>query len=314
MKAIIPQMGHYTEVFKYMAEELGFEYVRVPKINQEQIKLGVRHSSDMVCFPFKATLGNLIKGLEMGADTIIATNVSPADWVKETCRFGFYFPLQEKILKRLGYKFNMIYIDWAPWAILKIMRDISKKSGKTISYFKVLKMMKRMYTMLKEIEDKYYKYEPKDINIGIVGEAYTLWEEGVNYDIINKLKKMGCGVHMSVTLSWFLKHQIHLADEKKYLHKEVKQKYFPKKMGGHGFESVYNTLWYAQNKFDGIIHLLPLSCMPETTVEMSMNMIGEDYGVPIYRFPIDENNFEAGFQTRLETFIKLLRRNKNKVI
>jgi predicted nucleotide-binding protein (sugar kinase/HSP70/actin superfamily) len=46
-------------------------------------------------------------------------------------------------------------------------------------------------------------------------------------------------------------------------------------------------------------------------VEVPMNMIGEDYNIPIYRFPIDENMFEAGFDTRLETFIKLLKRKKS---
>ena len=304
-KATFPRMGHYTEAFETLTRELGYEPITPPKTTQETIKLGVKHSSDMTCFPFKSTLGNLIQGLNNGADVIIGVGVKPSKRVLETCRFNFYSHVQEKILKRLGYKFDMIYIMSGGTNILQAL----KKTNPNLSYFQVLKAIKKTWNKIKEIEKREYTFERKDINIGLVGEVYTLWAQSINYDIINKLKKLGVGVHMSVTLSWFLRHQIHLTKEDKEITNEVK-KYFPKRIGGHGWESLYNTIYYAKNKFDGVIHLLPLTCMPETMVEMPMNMISEDYKIPIYRFPIDENNFETGFDTRLETFIKLLKRNK----
>jgi predicted nucleotide-binding protein (sugar kinase/HSP70/actin superfamily) len=54
--------------------------------------------------------------------------------------------------------------------------------------------------------------------------------------------------------------------------------------------------------------------MPETTIEMLMNRVGQKYKIPIYRFPIDENRFEAGFDTRIETFISVLRRKKKCIL
>lgn len=303
-KATFPTMGVYTPIFKELVEDLGFEVILPPPITQETIKLGARHSSNMICFPYKVTLGNLIQGLDLGADTIIATGLGNLNKV-DTCRFGYYFHMQENVLRRLGYKFDILYINGiGPKCYFSM-----KKINPDFSYIKIAKLTKKYFKKFKEVEELNYKYEPKKINIGIVGEFYTVLEPAVNYDIINKLKKMGCGVDVSVSLTWVLKHNLHIADEKKYLWKEA-QKYFPKRIGGHGFESVYNTLDYAKKGFDGVIHLLPLSCMPETTVETAMNQISEDYKIPIYRFPIDENRFEAGFDTRLETFIKLLKRNK----
>jgi len=52
------------------------------------------------------------------------------------------------------------------------------------------------------------------------------------------------------------------------------------------------------------------NCMPESTVETLVDHVAEKYNVPLYRFPIDENNFEAGVNTRLETFISMLRRRR----
>ena len=79
-------------------------------------------------------------------------------------------------------------------------------------------------------------------------------------------------------------------------------------------EDSFPSIEYCKKDFDGIIHLLPLSCMPETTIEMLMNRVGQKYKIPIYRFPIDENRFEAGFDTRIETFISVLRRKKKCIL
>lgn len=301
-----PAMGHYTEAFIFLVKELGYEPVIPPPITQETIKLGVRHSSDMVCFPFKVTLGSLIQGLNNKADAILVVGVVE-DNKPASCRFTYYYHIQEQILKKLGYKFDSYFLRGGKMG-LGIFEDVKKINPK-FGYLKTLRLLKNFYSLVKKIDEKYHTFQKKQINIGIVGEVYTLWEQGVNYDIIDKLKKMGVGVDLQTTFSWYLKHQVHIADEKKYLDEEV-SKYFPKRIGGHGYESILNTIYYAKNNFDGVIHLLPLSCMPETIVEMPIDFISNDYNIPVYRFPIDENRFEAGFDTRLETFIKLLKRNK----
>lgn len=305
-KATYPRIGHYTEVFEYLARELGFEPHTPPKITQETIKLGVRHSSDMMCFPFKSTLGSLIQGLEAGADTLLLTSVNLNDR-PETCRFSFYYHIQEQILRRLGYEFDVAYINKAGRNLVKTFKAVNPDLGT----FKILRMIRTVWDMLKEIEEREYKFEARDINIGIVGEIYTLWEPAVNYDIVRKLRKMDVGADIALKGSMWVRHQFNRDKHyKKYL-KEIYE-YLPKPIGGHGTESLYHTMQYAKRGFDGVIHLLPLSCMPETLVEMPMNFIAEDYGIPVYRFPVDENNFEAGFDTRLETFIKLLKRNKGR--
>lgn len=304
LRATFPSLGIYTPAFKQLTAELGFEPLPPPKITNETIKIGVRHSSDMVCFPFKITLGNLIQALDSGAQVIIAPGIN-SKLKYQTCRFSLYYPIQEQILKRLGYDFKIHYIDSAGSKILKSFKKINPSLG----LFKRIEIVKKIYRTIKQLEKLKYEFKRSKINLGIVGEIYTVLENHINYNIIEKLKKKNIGVHNSITLSWFLKHKIKLDHYDKSIKNEVK-KYLPCPLGGHGWESLYNTIWYAKNNFDGVIHLLPLTCMPETLIEMPMNHISEDYKIPIYRFPIDENNFEAGFDTRLETFIKLLEMKK----
>jgi len=93
--------------------------------------------------------------------------------------------------------------------------------------------------------------------------------------------------------------------------KEAK-KLLSQELGGHGFQSIVNTIYYGRNNYDGVIHLLPLSCMPESTVEPIVDHVADKYGIPLYRFPIDESMFSVGFNTRLQTFVSMLARKKLK--
>ena len=47
----------------------------------------------------------------------------------------------------------------------------------------------------------------------------------------------------------------------------------------------------ADNNFDGVFHFMPLSCMPESTIEMLMDLKSKELNLPVYHFPIDEEVF-----------------------
>lgn len=103
MKKLIafPQMGNYQipAIFLF-SHILDCNILKSPDITEKTIELGSKYSPDFVCTPFKYTLGTLIENLENGADTVIQFGGG--------CRYGYYFELQEKILKDLGYNFNYI--------------------------------------------------------------------------------------------------------------------------------------------------------------------------------------------------------------
>ena len=50
-----------------------------------------------------------------------------------------------------------------------------------------------------------------------------------------------------------------------------------------------------------------MSCMPETTIEPFVTTICRENDTPLLRIPIDENTAEANLDTRLETFIELIK-------
>ena len=71
MRVGMPHMGNLYIPFKALFERLDIDYVIPPVNNQRTLSLGVKHSPEGLCIPFKLTLGNLIEAAELGADTLI---------------------------------------------------------------------------------------------------------------------------------------------------------------------------------------------------------------------------------------------------
>jgi predicted nucleotide-binding protein (sugar kinase/HSP70/actin superfamily) len=99
-------MGVLTLGMRTVFERLGQECIVAPPVTQKTIALGAKHSPELACFPFKATLGTMIESLEMGADTIVMATSGG------NCRLGFYWPAQQVILRNLGYEFLMLPINY----------------------------------------------------------------------------------------------------------------------------------------------------------------------------------------------------------
>ena len=304
MKLGVPRIGIYSNIFKSLvAEAFNSEVIMPPRVSREIIEAGVANSSDMMCFPYKVTLGQEIWALEHGATDIIMYNTC------EACRFKHYHQLQDQTLKKLGYHFNMHTL--TKWDIPKMVMRVCH-----FSPFNIYTKCKKIYSDIKKVEAEAYP-DTGHIKVGIVGELYTILEQDINFDIVRKLQRMDVNVHMSLTLSELVERiikailKLEQFDDRRSERKEAKQ-LLTQVIGGHGRHSIVNTIWYGKNGFDGVIHLMPLSCMPESTVEVLVDRVADKYGIPLYRFPIDENNFEKGFNTRLETFVSMLKRRKNK--
>ena len=178
---------------------------------------------------------------------------------------------------------------------------------------RLIKVMLRTLSQIKEVELRtYHTNSDNSLRIGIVGEVYCCWESDINFDIVRKLQRMGVNVDLSVTLSHFIKKALKLDFFEKREEKREAKHLLSEEIGGHGFDSIYNTIFYGKSGFNGVIHLLPLSCMPESSVEPLVNMVAEKYNIPLYRFPLDESSFSVGFDTRLSTFVSMIKRKREK--
>jgi len=281
-----------------MLKSFGLNVLTPPPITERTIKLGVKHSADMMCYPFKVTLGNFIEEIEQGANCLIMYDS------RGKCRLRHYWMLHKLILRNIGYDFLMY-----PLSLKNILKLI-KQFNPDFSYFTIATKLRQGWTRLKKIEDPPIYTIKEGANIGIVGEIYTCLEPAINMNIEKKLKKFGVYVYNTVQLTDFIKASTRTSLSEKRPYKKKVARYLNGPIGGHGFENLYNALILCEKGFDGIIHLLPLSCMPETTIEPILDKICADYNVPLLRLMVDETNSEVNFDTRIETFTEMIKRRK----
>ncbi|MEN8127478.1 MAG: 2-hydroxyacyl-CoA dehydratase [Planctomycetota bacterium] len=294
----LPWMGKgYIELLAQAMRRVGIDVLLPPRTTDKTIQIGVRNTAEMVCFPLKPTLGNFVEALDNGADTLLMFDS------KGQCRLRHYWKIQEFTLRNMGYDFEMYNVNFSN--ILGLFHELSG-----VSRLRVLKEIFRFYGQVKEIDQKKEQWADDRPNIGIIGEIFTCCDERINYGIEEKIYKLGAKPVNTVTLSDFIKtaffKKIHFPTKTRNYDKQA-EKYFNGNLGGHGKENVANLLELVDKKIGGVIHLLPMSCMPETSIEPFVNEICRDSNTPLLRIPIDENTAEANLETRLETFVELIK-------
>jgi predicted nucleotide-binding protein (sugar kinase/HSP70/actin superfamily) len=146
------------------------------------------------------------------------------------------------------------------------------------------------------------------VKVGIVGEVFVVLDPFANMDIEMELGKLGVEVERTLSLSRWVKYRLFLnylgVDEWKEVHKAA-MPYLKRNVGGDGWESVGEKVVYAQNGYDGLVHVAPFTCMPEIVAQNVMPSTKED--IPVLTVLYDEQMARQAMITRLEAFVDLLR-------
>ncbi|HVN54823.1 MAG TPA: hypothetical protein VMT46_10870 [Anaerolineaceae bacterium] len=74
--------------------------------------------------------------------------------------------------------------------------------------------------------------------------------------------------------------------------------------------SCAHALEFANEGFDGIIHVYAMGCMPQTSLRPALQKISLDRDIPILALSIGDKFNEGGVETRLDAFIDLLRQKR----
>jgi len=138
------------------------------------------------------------------------------------------------------------------------------------------------------------------LRVGLVGHSYNLFDPGVNLGLCEKLRRLGCDIVTSESLS-----------EEEVRAESVKM---PKEI----FWSSGRRVLAAVSRFrreglvDGIIHIESFGCGPESMVgEIAERETRRRSRMPYMVLTVDEHTGEAGLLTRLEAFVDLIERRRD---
>lgn len=153
--------------------------------------------------------------------------------------------------------------------------------------------------------------------VDLTGEIYMVQDPFSNQNIERELGKMGVQTRRTLTISSFLRDAIIpkiFVQGETHLERSFRlaKPYLRRDIGGDSLECVSDIIFANENGKDGIIHISPFTCMPEIMSQNFFPAMRENCEIPILPLIMDEQSGKAGYVTRLEAFVDLMRRRKRK--
>ena len=194
----------------------------------------------------------------------------------------------------------------------KAYRRGLKKVFNAKNVFELKKIEKEV---IAEIQKTPIDADKEVLTVDITGEIYLVLDEFSNQGIERELGKLGVQSRRSLTIGgwmrdavipkWFRKERTHLERAEEYA-----KPYLMRDIGGDSLEAISDVRYAFEKGTDGIVHVSPFTCMPEIMTQNIFPAMREDLPIPILTLVMDEQTGKAGFVTRLEAFVDLMRRRK----
>ena len=286
---------HYI-LWKNFFEKLNCHIVLSPESSKEILDIGTKYSIDESCLSSKIYLGH-IASLVNKCDYILVPRIENFGKKEKVC---VKFNALHDIVKNLFPEMNILTYNIKKDSLkteflgfLKIGLKINKNIFKVIISYIIAKRKEKKQEQIEHITQE-RKLNNEKIKVLIVSHPYNIYDKYLSSNIIDYLNKNDI--------------QIIYADK---LDKKTSKEYS---------KELSNTLYWTYSKeiigavnyykeiYDGIIFLTTFPCGVDSLVnELVLRKVTK----PTLNIILDSSNSEIGLETRLESFIDILKERKN---
>ncbi|MGI6559338.1 MAG: acyl-CoA dehydratase activase-related protein [Limnochordia bacterium] len=173
---------------------------------------------------------------------------------------------------------------------------------------------------LRELREAIYslKEEADPLRVRLVGEIWVLMEPYANLgleEFLGSRPDLRIWVDREVSpRHWVDLHLLRLprARRREGELMEAAWPYLRESVGGHGLETVGQTILAPSEGMDGVIHLYPFTCMPEIVAQNILVQGTRALDIPLLTIIASEQTGEAGVETRIEAFLELLAERRSR--
>jgi predicted nucleotide-binding protein (sugar kinase/HSP70/actin superfamily) len=143
--------------------------------------------------------------------------------------------------------------------------------------------------------------EGRELRIGVIGHHYNVYDTFTTMSLLERLGSMGVDVVTADMVPERLRDE-----ELKRLPKDIYWSY-EQEIAGAILACTRHQL------VDGIIFMISFPCGPDSIIRVLCEQENKAMGnVPMLTLVMDEHTGEGGFLTRIEAFVDMLRRKKNR--
>ncbi len=292
----------YRVLWRTFFQELGMETVVSVPTNRDILEQGTALAIDEACLSLKIYLGH-VAALVGKCDYILVPRVSSFDRHRSMCtRFESTPDLVRNVFRNSGQKLLSYEVD-----------EEMKKKGEEEAFLEMgkalgcsAKAVKRAYKQAKKAELSQHKervqkyeqqYKKENMKVLIAAHSYVAEDPYMGKPVSDYLKRVGVIPLRAdiVDREAALKHSRELSPTCKWeINREI--------LGGIAMH---------MEDVDGIILLSAFPCGPDAMVNELITRRVK--GVPILNLVLDSQSGIAGVETRLESFIDIIRFKEGKL-
>lgn len=303
---------YYYPLWKTFFSDLGAEVVTSSSTNRLTVDRGIEAAVDETCFPLKVFLGHVRELADQNLNYLFIPRLVSIESKSYICpKFMGVPDIVRAAIPHLPPILDTI-IDisktdkYLKNDIIKVGRlfnardkDIRQAYHHACQELKFCRALAgqgcTMAEAIKIWEGENIDISPEtDLKIGVLGHGYSLYDESISMNIINRLRNMGCKVLLPEALE--------------RLSVETEAATMPKRVFWTlGRKMVGSALHMAKrDDVDGIIYVACFGCGPDSMIGEIIERKLRDQAFML--ITIDEHTGENGLVTRLEAFCDMLRR------
>lgn len=286
---------HYI-LWKNFFEKLNCHIILSPETTKETLSQGEKYSVDEACLSSKIYIGH-VSYLTDKCDYILVPRICDYGKKGKVCvKFNGIYDIIHNTFptnKLLTYNIEHTKFHFEFFEFIKMGLKINKNIIKIIISYIIAKTKEKQHQSIENITQN-RKINNNKIKILIVSHPYNIYDNYLSKNIINYLNNNNI--------------QIIYADK------------LPKKTAIEYSKELSNTLYWTYSKeiigaieyykkvYDGIIFISTFPCGVDSLVnELMLRKIT----TPAINIIIDSQNNNVGLETRLESFIDILKERKN---
>ncbi len=300
MKIGIPRSFLYYKyhyLWESFFEELGIDYVVSPFTNREIYKQGTIRAIDEACLSSKIYLGH-IDYLLGKCDYILVPRVFGYEEGTICTKFQAIYDVvnntfRDQNIKILYYNINPRETANEFRSFLKMGKFLGKKKAAITRAYIIAKQTQKVQQImaLKRQEELLSK---EGLKILLVGHQYNVYDRYIGGPILQTLKELGATPIIA-----------DICDKKEALEESKK---ISETLPWAFNKELVGAIQIYREKVDGIILMSSFPCGPDSLVnEMILRRVK---GIPILNLILDGQEGSAGLETRLESFIDIIKIRK----
>lgn len=282
---------YYGKIWENFFDELHIPYIISPKTNRMIMDLGMKYANDEMCLSLKNYIGH-VAYLQDKCDVILVPRIDNYGSNNQTCtNFLASYDIVNNLFPSsiLTYNINYENDETEKKAFYHLGTLLNKKKTEIKkAYLKALEKTK--LEQYRQIRKNILKLKDSNLKVLLVGHPYNIYDNLLGESIIKGLESQG------VTLIY---SHLFLENDAQKLSRNLSNTLYFK----YSKESI-GSIELCKDEIDGIVFLSSFPCGPDSLVnELVMRKIR----LPYLNLVIDDLDGGAGFETRIESFIDILK-------